>query len=62
MRQAEIRSIALNALKDMARSDILLEQSERESIPSVAKMLREDSAVMYRCALLGLKDAVNKLT
>ena len=62
MRQAEIRSIALNALKDMERSDALLEQSKTESIPSVAKLLKEDSSVRYRTALLTLKDAANQLT
>jgi hypothetical protein len=52
----------MRALNDMARADTMLQKSHRESIPSVAKLLREDSAVLYRSAVLTLKDAVSKLT
>jgi len=62
MTQDEIRQTAMRALNDMARADTMLQKSHRESIPSVAKLLREDSAVLYRSAVLTLKDAVSKLT
>ena len=45
----------------MERADQRLEQSETESIPSVAKMLKEDSSVAYRNAVLTIKEAVNQL-
>jgi hypothetical protein len=62
MTQAEIRSTVQWALNEMAQSDRMLEQSKAASIPSVAKLLKEDSSVRYRTALLTLKDAANKLT
>jgi|GEM_PF-5364947 len=62
MTQDEIRQTAMRALNDMARADTMLQKSHRESIPSVAKLLKEHSAVLYRSAVLTLKDAVSKLT
>lgn len=62
MTQTEARETALRALNSMARADRMLEQAKDEPIPSVAKLLREDSAVLYRSAVLTLKDAVSKLT
>ena len=61
MTHAEIRTTISWALINMDRADRKLELSEHESIPSVAKMLKEDSAVLYRSAVLTLKDAVNQL-
>jgi hypothetical protein len=60
MTHAEIRTTAW-ALINMDRADRKLELSEHESIPSVAKMLKEDSAVLYRSAVLTLKDAASQL-
>lgn len=62
MTHAEIRSTIAWALIEMDRADNMLEQSQRESIPSVAKLLKEDSSVKYRTAVLALKDAANQLT
>jgi hypothetical protein len=45
----------------MDRADRMLELSQHESIPSAAKLLKEDSAVLYRSAVLELKDAVSHL-
>ena len=61
MTHAQIRETALRALINMDRADRKLELSEHESIPSVAKMLKEDSAVLYRSAVLTLKDAASQL-
>ena len=61
MTHAQIRAAALHALIKMDRADRILELSQHESIPSVAKLLKEDSAVLYRSAVLALKDAVNQL-
>jgi vesicle coat complex subunit len=61
MTHAEIRTTIAWALREMDRADQRLDQSETESIPSVAKMLKEDSSVAYRNAVLILKDAVNQL-
>ena len=58
MTHAEIRTTIAWALREMDRADQRLDQSETESIPSVAKMLKEDSSVAYRNAVLILKDAV----
>jgi hypothetical protein len=38
-----------------------LDLSEAESIPSVAKMLKEDSAVAYRNAVITIKEAARHL-
>jgi hypothetical protein len=61
MTHAEIRTTISWALINMDRADRKLELSEHESIPSVAKMLKEDSAVLYRSAVLTLKDAASQL-
>ena len=61
MTHAQIRETALRALIHMDRADRMLELSQHESIPSAAKLLKEDSAVLYRSAVLELKDAVNQL-
>jgi vesicle coat complex subunit len=61
MTHAEIRTTISWALINMDRADQRLELSEHESIPSVAKMLKEDSAVLYRSAVLTLKDAARQL-
>ena len=61
MTHAEIRTTISWALINMDRADSKLELSEHESIPSVAKMLKEDSAVLYRSAVLTLKDAASQL-
>ena len=61
MTHAEIRTTISWALINMNRADRKLELSEHESIPSVAKMLKEDSAVLYRSAVLTLKDAASQL-
>lgn len=62
MTHAEIRETIQWALNEMVYADKLLEQSKTASIPSVAKLLKEDSSVKYRTAVLTLKDAVSKLT
>jgi uncharacterized tellurite resistance protein B-like protein len=51
MTHAEIRTTIAWALREMDRADQRLDQSETESIPSVAKMLKEDSsvAISQRC-------------
>ena len=61
MTHAQIRETALRALIHMDRADRKLELSETESIPSVAKMLKEDSSVAYRNAVLTIKEAVSHL-
>ena len=61
MTHEEIRKTIAWALTEMDRADKILEQSNRESIPSAAKMLKEDSSVAYRTALLTLKDAASRL-
>jgi len=61
MTHAEIRAAVRLALDKMDKSDKVLQQSYTESIPSVAKLLKEDSAVLYRSAVLALKDAVSHL-
>ena len=61
MTHAQIRKALAWALREMERADQRLEQSETESIPSVAKMLKEDSSVAYRNAVLTIKEAVNQL-
>lgn len=62
MTQTEIRTTIQWALIEMDRADRMLELSQHESIPGAAKLLKEDSSVKYRTAVLALKDAVSKLT
>ena len=61
MTHDQIRTTIAWALIEMGRADQKLEQSKTESIPSVAKMLKEDSSVAYRNAVLTLKDAASRL-
>jgi hypothetical protein len=61
MTHAQIRKALAWALREMERADQRLEQSETESIPSVAKMLKEDSSVAYRNAVLTIKEAASHL-
>jgi hypothetical protein len=58
MTHAQIRKTIQWALTEMDLADKMLEHSKAESIPSVAKMLKEDSSVRYRTAVLALKAAV----
>lgn len=62
MTHAEIRTTIAWALIEMDRADRMLELSHHESIPGVAKLLKEDSSVKYRTAVLTIKDAVNQLS
>jgi vesicle coat complex subunit len=59
MTHAEIRTTIAWALREMDRADQRLDQSETESIPSVAKMLKEDSSVAYRNAVITIKEAAS---
>jgi vesicle coat complex subunit len=61
MTHAEIRTTIAWALREMDRADRKLDQSETESIPSVAKMLKEDSSVAYRNAVITIKEAARHL-
>jgi hypothetical protein len=61
MTHAEIRTTIAWALREMDRADQSSTSRSTESIPSVAKMLKEDSSVAYRNAVLILKDAVSQL-
>ena len=61
MTHAEIRTTISWALINMDRADRKLELSEHESIPSVAKMLKEDSSVAYRNAVITIKEAASQL-
>jgi len=58
MTHAQIRRTIAWALTEMDLADKMLEQSKAESIPSAAKLLKEDSSVRYRTAVLALKAAV----
>jgi hypothetical protein len=62
MTHEQIRTTIAWALREMDRADQRLEQSKTASIPSVAKLLKEDSSVAYRNAVLTIKDAANQLT
>jgi hypothetical protein len=61
MTHEEIRTTIAWALIEMGRADQMFEKSKTESIPSVAKMLKEDSSVAYRNAVLAIKDAASYL-
>jgi hypothetical protein len=58
MTHAQIRAKVQWALDEMTQADKMLEQSKTESIPSVAKLLKEDSSVRYRTAVNVLKATV----
>jgi hypothetical protein len=58
MTHEQIRAKVQWALDEMTQADKMLEQSKTESIPSVAKMLKEDSSVRYRTAVNVLKATV----
>jgi hypothetical protein len=58
MTHEQIRAKVQWALDEMTQADKMLEQSKTESIPSVAKLLKEDSSVRYRTAVNVLKATV----
>ena len=58
MTHEQIRTTIAWALDEMTQADKMLEQSKTESIPSVAKLLKEDSSVRYRTAVNVLKATV----